>query len=413
MINPKYCFYLLVFTLPFAAPFFIGSQELPINQTDLLIVFTSVIIFYKYITERSQISLKTPIDKWFVILFVIYLVTGLTSSAHNGYQGIFKYIELVLLFYSTVYLIRSKIISISDIIKSLIYVALFEASLGILQSLTGGFGASWIDNRGYLGYLGIGSTAVWHGQGTFTHFNMLAGLLCITVVFLIPLRHFLLKSNIKNNILFFILLFGVITTYSRNSLITIFLTSILFLFIIDKNKFYFFLKFVLSTIPLFLIYMFLKDTSYFSTLNPRDHIWAVNMMAFSQSIKTILIGNGLRAVDQEIFRFLPSNLSLVDASYFQAHSFYIYNLIEVGVIGTFTIIAFYIVNLINFLKGFNSSNKKYYKAMYLMAFLFISGIFIQGIFDLVFNRFNFQVLIYLILGIVYAKNHKLYGESRQ
>ena len=36
-IKPEYCFYLIVFSIPFTDPLQFGSREIPLNQTDFLI----------------------------------------------------------------------------------------------------------------------------------------------------------------------------------------------------------------------------------------------------------------------------------------------------------------------------------------------------------------------------------------
>jgi O-antigen ligase len=284
---------------------------------------------------------------------------------------------------------------------------LFQASLGILQSLTGQFGATFQDNRGILGYLGIGSTLVWHGEGTFGHFNSLGTFLSTLLLFYIPINYFLVKNKKKGYIILFILLFGLITTYSRGSLLGLLSGLIFFLFQIQKNK----IKLFSILIPLFLIFFitanFLKDTSYITTLSPRNDIWMMGYTVATSNIKNLIFGTGLLSYEEITWRYIPANILPMYYRDFQAHSFYLSHIVEMGIVGLTIIMAFLINNLVIFYKGSQISNNKLLKTLHSSVSLYIFSIFFLGIFDHAFYLFTFRIWLYVMLGIVYAKYKEL------
>ena len=257
--------------------------------------------------------------------------------------------------------------------------------------------------RGYLGLSGLGSTYVWHGQGSFGHFNSLGSFLCSLILFFIPIRYFLLKNKFTGNIAFLILLFGIIVTYSRNALLALTLVSLFFLFNVQKNKIKFTIILLLISLFAFTIWSVLKNTSYMYTINPRDDVWNVSLAAITQNIHTLLFGSGLKSIDEAIFLYMPGNEPLERANFWQSHSFYLYNIVELGLIGTSILILFYINNIYLFIKNLKNRNKLI-KALNMSGCILILSIFLLGIFDLAFNMFAFQVYVFLTLGFIHSKN---------
>ena len=402
-LNPKYSLCLVIFTLPFTDPFTIAGQELPLNQTDFLIYLLFASFIFNYIILDKKANLRTPIDKWFIVLLIFYVMEGLISISHRGYQGIVKYFELIIIYYLTVYLIRTRTVSISKLLKTILFTGLFQSIWGILQSITGRFGANWIDGRGYLGYLGIGSPYVWHGKGSFWHFNSLGTFLTTIIILFTPVSQFLMRNSAKIKIISFILIYGLILTYSRNGLLNLVILSILFLFITQKNKMKLAVIVLSILAPMFLIYLFLSNTSYISTLNPRNELWEIAYATITQNPKTILIGEGLRSMEDAIKPFIPGNVLLKDIRLWQPHSFYLVNIIEFGVLGSLFIFTFYLANILNFCRKVNHK-KKFIRVLNMSGILVFTAIFTFGIFDMFFNQFYAQVLIFIILGLIYAKD---------
>lgn len=402
LLKPKYCFYLMLALSTYVFPFETATRQLPFNQTDILIALCFVSILSRIILSDQHINLKTRLDKWIIFLLIVYFLAGITSISHRGYQGFLKFGETIAVFYLTVYFVRSKEITISNLVKFMLFVGIFQALYGVLQSSTGSFGANFHSNRGYLGYLGLGSTLVWHARGTFIHFNHFGPFLSTLFLFFLPIKHFIVKNKIKGNIILLILLFGVIVSYSRGSLMGLILGFVFFLYQTKKSK----IKFFSIAIPLLLIIFcmanFLKETSYVSTISARDDIWALVFAAITSSTKNLLFGTGLKSYTDAVWVYMPGNILPSAFNDFQAHNFILYYVVEMGIIGATIIILFLINNLVIAYNNVKNGNKLT-KALSSSVSIIIVSFFLEGMFDTAFNNFVTQIWLYLILGIIYAK----------
>lgn len=404
LMNPKISFYLMLFLSPWEQGFPLDYSSTPFSQTDILITTTFLgIIFRHLFTKKDSVNIRTKLDMWLIVFLIINFFAGITSVGHRGYQGFLRYGEIVTVFYMTVYFLRTKTIRLSELIKFILFTGLFQACFGILQSITGHFGADFQSERGYLGYLGIGSSLVWHGKGGFDHFNQLGPFLCIITLFFFPINKFLANKNKKRGyIALSILFFGLITTYSRGSLIGLIAGGMFFLYQTQKNK----VKFLLTATPIGLILWgastFLKNTSYVTTISPRNEMWEIAVASITQSAKSLLLGNGLKSYEDAAWQYIPANIPVSEYGNYSAHNFFIANAVEVGILGLGVILSFLLYLLVSTYKGFQKMHK-ITKYLNLSISLIIFSMFFEGMFDHAFNMFVLQLWLYLFLSILYAK----------
>jgi len=405
-IKPKYCFYLVIALSTYMSTLSTESQQMPFNQTDILITICFVSCLFKFVilNEYKKINLSTKIDKWIVALLILYFVSGVTSVSHRGYQGFLRFGEVAALFYTTVYFVRTKQVSISKIIKIMLIIGIFQSVLSIFQSITG-IGANFQDNRGYLGYLGIGSSLVWHGQGTTEHFNCLGAFLSSLLLFFIPIYNSIVKNKKAGNLIITILLAGIITTYSRNALICLLVGILFFYFYKTKNRIKFAASIAAILLLIFEVYNFLKNTSYISTISPRNDVWEYSMDVVTSSAHNLFFGTGLKSFSEVISVYMANSYKFL-----HAHNLYLSTLLEMGVIGLTLSVSFLIYNFINAYTNINLSNK-FLRVINFSICIYIISIFVLGIFDNTFQYFYTQVWLYIILGILYAKNPKLHTRN--
>jgi len=178
--------------------------------------------------------------------------------------------------------------------------------------------------------------------------------------------------------------------------------ALFFLYQIQKNK----IKFLLTILPLalliFLSWLFLKNTSYIATLSPRTEVWNIAITTFMHNPKTILFGYGLKSYIEAAWIYFPANMPAASFNAYRAHSFYLYNMVEMGLVGTGLIILFFIKNIFVAFKNLVSRNKILVALGIGVISIFIS-IFIEGTFDMPFNSFLFRLWLFFILGVMYAK----------
>lgn len=401
LLNPKICFYTVIIASTFVYKLPLDTP-VPFSHSDILITICFLGTFLRFMfVDKFKVNLRTKIDNWLIALLILYFFAGITSASHSGYQGFLRFGEALAVFYMTVYFIRTKTITISKLIKFILIVGLLQASIGIFQSITG-IGSNYRDNRGYLGYLGLGSSLVWHGMGTMQHFNSLGPFLCIVFLFFLPINYFIVKNKRNGYIILATLFFGIITTYSRGSLIGLIAGILFFTYQIQKNKILFLLKSIpLITIPL-VAWEFLKNTSYISTISPRNEQWGLAINAITQNTKTLLFGNGLRSYEEVTWQYLPGNVLPSEYTNYAAHNFFLFNAVEVGYLGLGVILSFILYILISAYNQFQNGNKLV-KYLSLSISLIIFSIFFEGMFDYAFNLFVFQIWLYLFFGILYSK----------
>lgn len=401
LMNPKICYYILIITSSIVIPFGTPTEQMPFSHIDILITicFLGVLLKIMFI-DRKKINLRTKIDFWLIALLIIYCYCGLTSASHRGYQGFLRYGEVFSLFYITIYLIKTKMVSVSKIIKIMIFTGLAQAVMSIFQSVTS-IGSTFESNRGYLGYLGIGSSHVWHGMGTLNHFNCCGAFLSSLILFFIPIYHFIIKNKKAGKIILAILMMGIITTYSRNALICTTIGLLFFFYNESRNKIKF--SVVLGSIGIVALsaYNFLKNTSYLSTLSPRDAVWDYCWDVITASPHNFLLGTGLKSFDEVITVYMANTYVFL-----HAHNLYLSLFLETGLIGLILILTFLVINVINAKRGITAHNK-FQRVLNFSIYLYLIAILALGIFDNTFEYFYTQTWLYFVLGLLYAKNKNL------
>ena len=96
---------------------------------DILILICIMAVILNIFINDKNINLKTSIDKWNIVLLILYFITGITSLGETGILTSFKFLEAIFVFYITVYLIRTKQTSLSKIIKVFLFTGLFQEAI--------------------------------------------------------------------------------------------------------------------------------------------------------------------------------------------------------------------------------------------------------------------------------------------
>ncbi|MDD3436883.1 MAG: O-antigen ligase family protein [Candidatus Gastranaerophilales bacterium] len=399
LANPKICFYLVIFTIPFVERIRILPISFSINDILILVCLSAVIL--NIIIKDKKVSLTTNIDIWNIVLLILFFIAGLTSEGPTGPLTSFKFLEAIIMFYLTVFFIRTKHIKISQMIKVIFITILFQALLGTFQSLTG-VGAIFRSPRGIWGYLGLGSNMVWHGVGTMVHFNMLGNLLVTMFLFALPVCKYLIKNKTAVKLILGTIFIGIITTYSRGSLIALYFGYFYFLFITMQNKVKLSWVFVSSLVIIFIMKNFLSQTSYVSTISPRTTIWNSVIASILSCPRYTWFGAGLNSYEQVVNPYLPQ-----DETMWFAHDFFLLTAQEMGIIGFIIFFSFIIFILIDTYKRVKTGSKLL-RTLNLSITLCIFSIFFVSIFDHAYSLTTFKILLFIMLGIIYAKNKKLY-----
>jgi hypothetical protein len=400
-LNPDKVFYLAVFTIPFTD----RVRVLPISFSlnELVILYCAVVCFLHMVLRRQWVSIRTGLDGWLIVLTFMFFLAGYFSESNSGLLGFFKIFEGIIIYYLAVWLIRTRQITRATAIKALLITTLSQALLGIFQSFTG-IGANFHSNRGYLGYLGLGSSGVWHGRGTTWHFNTLGNFLATNLLIFMPLYLYIIKRKKWGLFLGGIIMLGLITTYSRGSLLGLTSGVIFFLAAIQsdwRRALLFVCAFFILLMP---VVLFFGNSSYVETVsfNDRLYIWQVPIAAITSSDKAFWLGSGLNSYDVVAWPYIPAWVPPEQFHNWFAHNFYLLTVVEVGLIGA--IIFFSFLGWLWF-----DTWRKYKKWHGFMSVYSLSisvalvTVFFVSIFDHTFAAPHFKVFLFLILGLLYVK----------
>jgi len=405
VIRPDICYYFMIFTIPFTERLRILPISFSLN--DVLVFVCGITVFLNLILRNERVSLKTKIDKWILVLLVLYFAAGMYSIYDRGILSSFKFLEAVLAYYMTIYFIRSKQVKISGIIRLLVIAGIFQAIIGILQSVTGQFGAGFQSDRGYLGYLGIGPKVVWHAWGTFGGNGSLPNFLTMILFFVLPFHKYLNKK--KRNLILLIFLTAIYMGYSKESLLT-FITCASFYMIYTsqdiKKTIMNCLKFF---VPLAVIGIILINTPFVNTINEtltgRIGIWKYPLTAFANNPKLLVFGTGLMSYWKLIEPLLPPYLMInPEDSHFWllAHNYYIIVVQETGFVGFIILFSFlfYLMHVLskNYFKLSGQSRN-----IFLSSFLMVLPIFTTSFFGQTFMETSSKILFFTLFGMAFAK----------
>jgi hypothetical protein len=401
-LNPDKVFYLVIFTIPFTDRVRVLPVSFSLNE--LVILFCTLVCIGHMVIREQKVNFRTSLDLWVAVLCLMYFLAGFFSESDTGLLGFSKIFEGFIMYYMTVYLLQTRQITRAKVLKMLLLTALSQAALGAFQSFTG-IGSDFQSNRGYLGYLGLGSSVVWHGRGTTWHFNTLGNYLATNYAVFLPLYVFCVKDKKRALLWAGIIFLGIITTYSRGSLLGLSAATIYFLGVSQKN-----IKRSLIFVLMFILFVILPavwtfgNSSYVETVSYNDRltIWQVPLAAITSSTKALWLGSGLNSYAVVAWPFIPAWVPPDQYRNWFAHNFYLLTVIEVGLVGAAILFGFLMYICIDTLRKFKRSHG-FRRAYSLSLSTAMIAVFFVSIFDHTFASPHFKIFIFLLLGLLYVK----------
>ncbi len=404
-LNPDKTFYLAIFTIPFTDRVRVLPVSFSLNE--LVILYSVALCIFHAIIRGHRVSLRTALDPWILVLFGMFFFSGFFSESDTGLLGFFKIVEAFTVYYMSVYLIRTKQVTRSSIMKVLLATAVFQALLGTFQSITG-MGADFQSNRGYLGYLGLGSNHVWHGRGTTWHFNTLGNFLVVNLLIFVPMFFRHIKKKKRALLWAGIILLGIITTYSRGSILGLIAGTIFYLALSQPNW-----KRSLMMVGAFVLFVLfplaymLTNSSYVETVSYDERliVWQVPMAAITSSAKAFWLGSGLNSYAVVAWPHVPAWVPMDQYRNWFAHNFYLLTVVESGIIGAIILFSF-------LLYVWGDAWRKYVqyrggsKSYAIVISAAMIGVFFVSIFDHTFASPHYKVLVFLLLSLLYVKNNR-------
>ncbi len=410
-LRPHLVFYLTIFTIPFTD----RVRVLPISFSlnELVLLYCVVLCLVHMLLRNQRVNFKTGLEPWLILLTLVYFLAGFFSASDTGLLGFSKVFEAFIFYYVTIYFLKTKQVTRAQVLRVLLWTALSQAALGIFQSVTG-IGSDFQSSRGYLGYLGLGSNMVWHGRGTTWHFNTLGNYLATNVAMFLPLYFFCFKQKKKALWMATILMLGIVTTYSRGSLLGLSAAVIFFLAVSQptvKRSLVFVLTFVGMVI--WPAVSFFGNSPYAQTVSYEERliIWQVPMAAIMRNTKTLWLGSGINSYAEVAWPYIPAWVPPDQFRNWFAHNFYLLTVEEMGLVGAFILFSFLMFLCVDGLRKFRQCHG--FQRMYgLSISTAMIAIFFVSIFDHTFGSPHFKVFVFLLLGLLYVQRDTS-GKARQ
>jgi len=407
VFNPIKSYYLMILTIPFLDRIR-GLTSIAFTPNDIFIFICTAQFLVSYFSDVKRVSLKTPFDKGLLAVLGVYVFASIFTEKEYSIWPFLKFMEAFMMYYLTVYYIRSKRLTRVDILKAVWFTGLYQALFGILQSLTGSLGTDYSSQRGYLGYLGLGSSTVWHGVGTMIHFNELGSFLTTNFLLFIPFYFMQSGRKWQTKVLMGIYLLGIMTTYSRGALLALMLAGIFY--VSHTQKTYAKATWITLGIVFFVILppvLFLSNSSYVDTLHfiARLNIWQIPLAVITQNWKTFWLGSGLDSYEYVATPYIPGNVLPEDYRYWFAHNFYLLVTLEFGLIGA-AIVFGLVLKLFKTVRDWFINAHGLVRIYSLSMCLYCTAFLSFCMFDHSYFFANLKVYLFILLAITGSLNFR-------
>ncbi len=372
----KLLFYIFVFSIPFQTRkiLFLVSSTKFVEWTSGFLYFTDLLIVGILFLAILRGGIKFKKADIFLGLFFLIAGLSLMTSQNIGlsvYQLI-KLAEFILLFLY----VRANLefLGINRILKIFVASGVFQSLIAILQFFNqGSLGLKHFESGIYNANIPGVATFFVNGvkfiraYGTASHPNVLAVFLLLSIFCLyylyIETRMTRISTRMTRIVLLFVLMLGLLLTFSR-AIILVFIAGSLLFFLIAflrlekplKSKIVF--LFILFAIchTLFAILLWPEISARFLTISPEEQAVTLrvyyNDIALSIIKEKPLLGLGL---GNFVF-YLLNNFKFNEFWLYQpAHNLYLLIASEIGVFGLIVFLVFVGLNIwkLNFLRKFN------------------------------------------------------------
>lgn len=321
----------IIYWLIVMIPFSIAIAPAPMNVFMGFLIFCSLL---KKLLKKEKIFVETAINIPLLFLFIITCLSIFNSVSYKDSikGGIFRLLQYVLIIFIIVVEVKDKK-HIKKVILSIIFGAIFVSLDGIFQGL---IGRDFI--RGYKPMIILGLVRV---TASFKDPNTLGIYLSAIAPLIFSLTLYYLKEMKK---IFFVfisiaVLAGIILTYSRPTLLAIYIALFL-LGIVKKDRILVGLLILLVLLLPFILPKPVKEWARQVDYNPIRFMCNDDRIAiFRNSLNMIkahpLIGVGANTYmkNYKFYKESPEYRNIVTSDYLYAHNNFLHMAAELGLIG--------------------------------------------------------------------------------
>jgi len=312
-------------------PFSMAVASAPMN------VFMGLAIaafIFKKILKKEKIFIKSSLNLPLLFLFIITCLSILNSINYRDTikGGILRLLQYIFIFFIIIEELRERR-QIRNIIFSMVFGIILVCFDEIWQICTN---SDFI--RGYKTIVNIGLV---RATASFKDANTLGIYLSAITPLILGLFFYYFKNKRKiiMSLVGFIALIGIILTYSRPTLLAIYIAS-LFLAIVKKDKVLIAFLIIFTLISPFLLPRSVKDWARQVNYNPlrfmcNDDRIAIYRNSFNMIRHNPLLGVGANTYmkNYKIYKESPEYRNMVTSDYLYAHNNFLHMAAEIGLIG--------------------------------------------------------------------------------
>lgn len=387
MANPKknqYYYIVLIQSITFLSAIILRTAETMVLYTLVSVIVVFIVIIKSIILDRFlQIGLfrLTIFDFWVISLFSMYFFYGLVIKSYDYFS-----VEYFLFMFGMIYTINivlnnieGKLIGEALITSS--YISAFLASLYVLLR-------EW--DSILVGYMRIGDSV----SGNVNTLAIYLGVLSIPILFAI-----IYKKRIGFIFPYIFIIFIMLSTGSKKSLLYIGLSIIILGFIKYKYKIYRYIPYVIGFI---LMLFFVLRVEYFYNILGHRVIDFLGALGFdisqaqesnSTNLRMSMIINGMELFLQHPFKGNGWGYFTKYAGFnTYSHNNYIEILVNYGIFGFFLYYSMYLYLIKNLFRYIKRDDNLY-------SILLVTILLVTLITDFAYISFSFNIINYFVLVI--------------
>ena len=387
------------------------------NLILLLIIIIYVISSISNSQGRREFSVsikdffKDYIGIFFILFFIIMMVSvSFATDKKLALSEGARFLTYIILYFIIKYSIKENL-NIKAIINSYIFTLALISVIGLIQYFTG------IGLDPAFSFVDKNSVIKYRISGTLENPNNLGAFL---VLGLFPIIMLMLKEKIKKikliyAVIILIVLFDVVTSYSRNALIGVVIASVALAILYNW-------KALIAVVGVGGLIFFIPQinfrflTALNGTVNSdRVKLWRTALEMFKEHPLTgVGNGNYITLYDNYVYRH--PELRYMNYSHFPSHNSYLKVLSELGIFGIIVFLALIASSLFKLKQCLNKITDSYYKAFFTGVLASALGFLVMNFSDNMFFIPNtttyFWIFIALADSLLY-KNKTTRGGSNE
>lgn len=391
-------------------PFSIAIAPAPMN---VFMGFLIAAFLLKKILKKERLLRRDPVNIPLLLFFIIMCASAInTVSLYDTIKGgIFRFAQYIFIFYIVKEEVKDKA-QINKILSALVLGAVLASADGIFQVITG---RDFI--RGYQPILNIGLLRATAG---FKDANILGIYLSAIVPLILGLGFYYFKRLKKAFfcLLSFLVLTGIVLTYSRPTLLAVY-AVLLFFGLVKKTKALLFLLLAFTMVSPFLLPKSVKNWAKEVEYSPlrfmcNDDRIAVYRNSFHMIKAHPLIGVGANTFmkSYKMYKEFPEYRGIVTLDEMKAHNNYLHMAGEIGLTGL-TIFFWFLYRLFGESKNiYRLAGDNYLKIVSLSLAACLTAFLVNGLTESSLYYSSVAVIFWYVAGLSLALEKFVDGNTQ-